>query len=494
MRLLLAALLACWATLASADNLLTMGVSGASVVLTSLCSGTDNSAASVITCTTTTVVPAGNSIVVIGGEFSGFGFDSVSDGTANAYTIEQTTAATMTVAVAWVVNPVQVNSGSTITMHWPTFTSVRQWIQVYAVSTTLKAAYGAGNSGSSTTPSCTADSARYGFGGVYSIATGDTMVQPTGWIAGLTGNVGVAQEQATAYNAGGLGTYNPTGFTNQSWACQVKSFFLSTDYVGPGNVVPSALAWWGLRCYNNAKAGASQAINIRRASDSTTTDIGLTATCNLDVATATTFCASTTCFVTKVYDQTGNGRNIAQATAANQPQLILSCLGSLPCMRFDGVNDYLDTTAFAQAQPFTVSDVATRTGNFTTIGTLIRGDNGTQFIFRYAGAANQVHMYAGTSPAAKTASDSAWHAFNVVFNGASSVLKVDATDNTVNAGTNGLTGGAQNLTVGTVPGGGSEYFTGDLTEEGVWGSGFSATSRTNMCNNQYTYWGTSTSC
>src|ERR1700733_9426847 len=44
------------------------------------------------------------------------------------------------------------------------------------------------------------------------------------------------------------------------------------SYTGPGDVVPGALAWWGLRAYGAATAG-TKAINICRASDSTCEDI-----------------------------------------------------------------------------------------------------------------------------------------------------------------------------------------------------------------------------
>lgn len=61
-------------------------------------------------------------------------------------------------------------------------------------------------------------------------------------------------------------------------------------------------------------------INIRRASDSATTDIGFFAG-KFDIAAFNTFCASTTCFIDTWYDQSGYGTNAVQATAANQPPI-----------------------------------------------------------------------------------------------------------------------------------------------------------------------------
>ena len=54
-------------------------------------------------------------------------------------------------------------------------------------------------------------------------------------------------------------------------------------YTGPGDIVSGAAAWYGLRCYSAAKASLAKAINVRRASDNTSQDIGLTAACALDV-------------------------------------------------------------------------------------------------------------------------------------------------------------------------------------------------------------------
>ena len=89
-------------------------------------------------------------------------------------------------------------------------------------------------------------------------------------------------------------------------------------YVGPGDIVSGATAWYGLRAYSAAIAatGTQKAINIRRASDNTTKDILIRKSGNLDPTTAATFCASTTCYVTTWYDQTGNGNDVAQGTNA----------------------------------------------------------------------------------------------------------------------------------------------------------------------------------
>jgi hypothetical protein len=65
------------------------------------------------------------------------------------------------------------------------------------------------------------------------------------------------------------------------------------------------------------------AIRVRRGSDNTETDIGFSGA-NLDTSSLTSFCSGTNGFVTTWYDQSGNGRNLTQTTAANQPRIVSS--------------------------------------------------------------------------------------------------------------------------------------------------------------------------
>lgn len=109
---------------------------------------------------------------------------------------------------------------------------------------------------------------------------------------------------------------------------------------------PSAAAAYSLRKLRGAYTGS--AIRVRRSSDNTESDIGFTALGNLDTTSLSSFCSGTNGFITTWYDQSGNGYNATQTTAANQPQIVSS--GSVlttngkPSANFDGSNDYLVTT------------------------------------------------------------------------------------------------------------------------------------------------------
>jgi hypothetical protein len=262
----------------------------------------------------------------------------------------------------------------------------------------------------------------------------------------------------------------------------------AATYTGPGDVVSGATAWYGLRAYNAAYAtGSNKAINVRRASDNATSDINILSTGALDVATASTFCALTTCFLTKAYDQSGHSFDYSQATAGSQAQLIFNCLGTLPCVQFSGSQKMATGAVTNLTQPFTVSQVAERTGSFTSFG-VIFGSSGTAQS-EFNGSANSWSEYAGNRFSA-TASDSAWHAGQYVFNGASSSIKVDATTTSGNASTNSTS--TQYCLSGNC--GGAFLITANLGELGLWPSGISSGNQTSLCHNQFLYWATSVSC
>jgi len=150
------------------------------------------------------------------------------------------------------------------------------------------------------------------------------------------------------------------------------------SYVSAGGVIPlldiygSAAAAYSVRKLRTLYTGS--AIRVRRSSDNTEQDIGFDVNGNLDESALTTFVGAGNGFVTTWYDQSGNGRNVTQATATFQPQIIQS--GSLitensrASIRFDGSNDFLlNTTKGFAVNNITHFAVSTRdtTGVFQPI-------------------------------------------------------------------------------------------------------------------------------
>ncbi|MGX4711630.1 arabinofuranosidase catalytic domain-containing protein [Rhodococcus ruber] len=98
------------------------------------------------------------------------------------------------------------------------------------------------------------------------------------------------------------------------------------------------------------------ALTVRRSSDNTTQDIGFGSDGSLDTTALLAFAGSGDAFVSAWFDQSGNGRNMLQATATLQPQLVsagaLITIGTAPAMTF-GTDRHLRHT-----QPGFVSRVA----------------------------------------------------------------------------------------------------------------------------------------
>jgi len=79
---------------------------------------------------------------------------------------------------------------------------------------------------------------------------------------------------------------------------------------------------YSLRRLRTAYAGSS--LRVRRSSDGTEQDIGFDGTGSLDIAALPAFCGSGDGFLSKWYDQSGLGQDMAQATVAAQPRIVLA--------------------------------------------------------------------------------------------------------------------------------------------------------------------------
>jgi hypothetical protein len=301
----------------------------------------------------------------------------------------------------------------------------------------------------------------------------------------------------------------------------IKYPAVAAPYVGPGDLVAGATGWWGLRAFTAALAGAgpttTPVIDVLGSNTVTGCTIYLlgNATGALDLTTAgaggvgnqcslgaTTFCTvtNTSCSISKIYDQTGNGNHLIQATAAKQPTLTFSCTGALPCLTFVSANlQALGITGSystgAVAQPNSMSAVAARTSNFTTQQNIVISWSGSLSPaeqLAYNGTSNQALIYAGSNVTA-TASNTTLHSFQANFSNTTSAIYVDgvSTSGTAGTQTSGVSAaiGSNNNTAA------QQYMDGHIMEAGIWtGVGFSSTQATNLCHNQFTYYGTATSC
>lgn len=255
-----------------------------------------------------------------------------------------------------------------------------------------------------------------------------------------------------------------------------------TVYTGPGDVVSGAVAWWGLRAYTLASIGAN-AVRLREDGGNTEQDFATIAGGGLNLTAISTFKGANNLFVVTLYDQVGSA-NLTQATAANQPKFILAGLGLLPVLRFVAATPLAvqELVARTQAQPFTISWIGKRTGNFAGFNSVAASNSGSVQT-GFANSADSAFLYTG-AVASAAAVDNAFHAVQSVFNGASSDLNIDGIINTLNPGAGGFAG---------IPfrfgDSGGNSFEGDGGEVGLWASAFSGANSTAMSANQRTYWG-----
>ena len=96
--------------------------------------------------------------------------------------------------------------------------------------------------------------------------------------------------------------------------------------------------------FKERTAYSGNCIRVRRSSDNSESDIGFVNN-YIDTTSLLSFVGSSDGFVTTFYDQSGNARNLTQATATFQPKIVssgvLNTSGGYATIIFDGTNDYL---------------------------------------------------------------------------------------------------------------------------------------------------------
>lgn len=239
---------------------------------------------------------------------------------------------------------------------------------------------------------------------------------------------------------------------------------------------------YSLRKLRSAYAGP--AVKLQRV-DTTTQDIGFTATGDFDTATATAFC-TTACAVQTWYDQSGNARHLVQATAASQPAFIFNCNGSLPCARSTGAVTQVVSAAVA-VTPSAVAVSISSVGNMTSSG----GGSSECWWFRQNAANNRQQAFGlnwftsatGNIQMVPGPALNVWHSQQGVINGAASVFNVDGVEVTGTL-TTITTSGAHQIGGNNIAGTTCSY-----AESIVWdGYALTPAERTALGTNQKNYW------
>ncbi len=257
------------------------------------------------------------------------------------------------------------------------------------------------------------------------------------------------------------------------------------SFQGIGDVQSGAYAYYSCAfAYNAAYATAlGKACRVVKASDGSG-GCDLLVSADGIVHSPSTQCStecSVSCKVTTAYDQSGNTRDATQGTLASMPVLLQSALNSLPGLTCTNAGANLVTANQTAAQPLNGSVVFERTGNVTLSSGWIGTSSGVGAIIQSSNSANSARLNSNGSVVSAAASDSAYHALNGLFNGASSVIMIDGSETSGTVGANGLNTSPINLC--TAGGGGS---TGILMEGAFYqGSAFNTTQRNAININQH---------
>lgn len=257
------------------------------------------------------------------------------------------------------------------------------------------------------------------------------------------------------------------------------------SYTGPGDIV-TFQAWVGLRGYDAAYAapGTNPCCDLLGA-DSATTTINILSSGDVDVASMAAFItAHGATTISKMYDQTGGGKDLTQVTAASQPALSLGVVNGHPCLSCSGGPHLFENTV-SVAQPFALVGIAEWTGNLSgnngIAGSSAAGD--VRLDFR---PTDLLWVYANGSPVTQAAVHGIFRRVQGVYNGASSFAYVDGVAGTSgNAGANSMTGWQ------IASDKNSDTLTGYIGEMGIIGPAqfpLSAGTQTSLDNNINNYW------
>jgi len=247
--------------------------------------------------------------------------------------------------------------------------------------------------------------------------------------------------------------------------------------------IANVAAAYSLRKLRSAYAGS--AVRVRRSSDSTEQDIGFDGSGEFDSAAFSSFVGGGTGYVRTWYDQSGNGKDVAQSATGDQPTIALSTANGYPVVVF-GSSRLINAT-FSLPQPTHISVV--RITSTPKNAVILDSYNNTQCAFYASATENLYRIAAGTALTSAVVNTNRL-VHSVVFDSTdvhriSGVVAV-----TGNAGSNGFDG----LSVGNIRGNtspvlGGYDLAGDIAEIIILSAAISTTNHNTIGNNMATRYG-----
>ena len=213
----------------------------------------------------------------------------------------------------------------------------------------------------------------------------------------------------------------------------------------PLDTVTGSAAAYSLRRIRTAYAGA--ACRVRRSNDNALADIGFDGAGNLNTAALLAHCGANSGSIETWYDQSGNGRNLTQATQAAQPRIVingvLQLAGTRPaivCESLVGNHNLTTPTWGTIAQPFSRNAVVRMPASIVNFTHLINTETGTPNASDYVNAGSLI-SFAGSNGPSVSVSTNERLVYTTIYNGASSVaVKNGTSSGTSNPGSNANAG------------------------------------------------------
>ena len=225
---------------------------------------------------------------------------------------------------------------------------------------------------------------------------------------------------------------------------QRYNIYFDGSYTPLLDTYSGSAAAYSLRLLNSSYTGPL--IEVRNDSG-VHADIGFTYDGKLNEEALLLHCGSGNGTVSTWYDQSGNGNDATQGTAANQPQIVSSGsvivdLGNKPCLKFSGDQWINNASTFTINQPFT-NFTTSRLSSTSGFPYFWRSQLGNDTSLELMGIlSGEFRIYAGSNfESGITATNNTNFLLYALYNSASSVIGVNNTNIVGSAGSNSLKNG-----------------------------------------------------
>jgi hypothetical protein len=208
-------------------------------------------------------------------------------------------------------------------------------------------------------------------------------------------------------------------------------------YVGPGDIMPGAAGWWGLRGYTAAYAASNgPSIDITDSVGGNAATINILPSGFLDMVALNSYIASHgTPNISMVYDQTGGGKNMT-VPSATIPTVLVSPPGGLGAglasIRFTTINTLTSIAGIGSiSQPLTLSLVASLDPSATNRDIFTDGSASDSGIIDDNIPDSIILYFGGSVTARASCTNSIFHTIQGMANDATSILCVDGVNTNI---------------------------------------------------------------